>query len=140
MALQPQGGNLGIGTTNPLSLLTLQGQIDNTETNYDSTTVGTYSQLKISNYRNANSALKLGYVYYPGNYEYGRIQTANNVGGTPLAINPDGGNVGIGTTTPYSRLEVWGPDQATHERFHGRQQRFDDRVRRLRQRQRHARR
>jgi len=35
-----------------------------------------------------------------------------------LAIMPKGtGNVGIGTTTPYAVLEVWGPDQASTTPF-----------------------
>ncbi len=38
------------------------------------------------------------------------VQFATN-GTTRMTISPSG-NIGIGTTTPYSRLEVWGPDSA----------------------------
>ena len=36
----------------------------------------------------------------------------NNGFGSTLSSAPTGGNVGIGTSTPYSRLTIWGPDTA----------------------------
>jgi hypothetical protein len=42
----------------------------------------------------------------------GTAGTAQNALTTALAITGVG-NVGVGTTTPYSRLEVWGPDTAS---------------------------
>ena len=47
-------------------------------------------------------------------------------------------NFGIGTTSPYSRLEVFGPDTTLDQRLRRRQQRLDNRVHRLRHRQCHA--
>ena len=41
-----------------------------------------------------------------GNFIYG-----TGLSGTGSTVSP--GFIGIGTTTPYSRLEVWGPDSAS---------------------------
>lgn len=49
------------------------------------------------------------YVGYDSAGNYGRIQAITE--GTalrPLALNPDGGNVGIGTTSPGAKLDVRG--------------------------------
>jgi len=45
-----------------------------------------------------------------GNFIYG-----TGLSGTGASISP--GSIGIGTTTPYSRLEVWGPDTASTTAF-----------------------
>ncbi|MEI6327492.1 MAG: VCBS repeat-containing protein, partial [Candidatus Roizmanbacteria bacterium] len=40
--------------------------------------------------------------------DYGQIQAMNNLTAVPIALNPNGGNVGIGTTTPAYLLDVAG--------------------------------
>lgn len=81
-------GNVGIGTTTPLSnfLLDVNG------------TIGS-----LSNTNNAEAYLSSG----PG---YGILQAGNAINSltNPLALNPNGGNVGIGTTSPSQNLSVAG--------------------------------
>ena len=50
------------------------------------------------------------YKYSPDTYSGGYIALSTD-GGERMRIDT-AGNVGIGTSTPYSRLEVWGPDKA----------------------------
>jgi hypothetical protein len=92
------GGSVGIGTSGPNSLLDATGPADDSEANFK--TSSTYSQLVLHDSDTSTAGLKLGYRFQNGVAEYGRIQTFDSVGPTPLAINPNGGNVGIGTTSP----------------------------------------
>ena len=56
----------------------------------------------------STAGLKLGYRFQNGVAEYARIQAFNSANGTPLAINPNGGNVGVGSTMVPSKLHVEG--------------------------------
>jgi len=81
-------GNVGIGTTSPGDRLAVAGggvRITGTPAN----AIGV-------------DGLTLGHTGVGG---YASIQTWN---GTPLALNPGGNNVGIGTTSPNSTLQVNG--------------------------------
>jgi hypothetical protein len=83
-------GNVGIGTSSPSAPLTVNGTnagIRFTDANQDT-----------SNY--------YGEIYkdYNGNAPF-VIQSKSNGGGV-IALNPDGGNVGIGRTDPTQLLEV----------------------------------
>ena len=98
-------GSVGIGTTSPSASLTV---VTNTSPSYPATSsttqTGYYSRL-----RNiaSNLVLDMG-----GNADFGNwLQSTNqtNLSLTfPLLLNPNGGNVGIGTTTPNARLDVSG--------------------------------
>ncbi|HEU4677569.1 MAG TPA: hypothetical protein VFS75_02515, partial [Candidatus Paceibacterota bacterium] len=93
------GGNVGIGTTTPNNKLTVT---TSGATSYLNN--GTYS-LVLNNSLNPAASLSL---QYDGSNDVGVIQTG--VAGVGfiknLALNPGGGNVGIGTTTPNVPLEV----------------------------------
>jgi hypothetical protein len=86
------GGSLGIGTWSPSAPLTVAAD-------------GT-AQLLIQGKTNPAYQLWLG---YNTSSNYGWIQaTDSGVANEPLILNPNNGNVGIGTTAPGATLEVNG--------------------------------
>lgn len=98
LLLQPNGGNVGIGTASPLNLLHIAQ--DGTFVN------GASGQVRISGTTVNDKVLVLG---YDTTNEFGWLQAAHNgLAYEPLILNPGGGNVGIGTTTPGSTLQVNG--------------------------------
>jgi len=100
------GGNVGIGTTSPYGRL-------NVIPSSNPTTPTAANQISIGE-SSANSQynLRLGYFLEGGAYK-GSIQAIS--GNTPntLILNGDGGNVGIGTTSPTHKLHVNGDMRLT---------------------------
>jgi len=94
MRIDPSG-NIGIGTTIPNSKLTIAT---------DGGFASGIHHLRLSGATNSNKQVQMGYD--TGN-NYGFLQ-ATTVGSTydPLLINPGGGNVGIGTTSPNYNLQI----------------------------------
>ncbi|MDP3402582.1 MAG: hypothetical protein Q8S35_01335, partial [bacterium] len=93
-------GNIGIGTTNPSVPLQVTGDVSLGGLNV---TTNSYSA------GSAGSAIRLRHGATSGD-TYGIIENLT-VGGTTvgnLALNPNGGNVGIGTASPGEKLEVSG--------------------------------
>ena len=94
MTFKRSNGNVGIGTTSPASLLTVNGSSANTES----------GQIKIIKTGANEQTLHIGYNT-TSDYAYLNAYKAG-LGYKPIALNPDGGNVGIGTTTPDSKLHI----------------------------------
>jgi hypothetical protein len=92
----PAGGNVGVGTTNPLSKMTVYG----TSTAAPSSGDGIF---KIDG--TATNALVFGTL--TGSPFAGYMQSGGS-GVYPLSLNPNGGNVGIGTVNPTSKLHIEG--------------------------------
>lgn len=94
-------GKIGIGTTNPDLLLEVVGGLA-----LPNTTVPINGNAVFSD--GGNIGLVFGVLPSP----YGGWIQARNIGianiGYTLAINPTGGNVGVGTTSPTEKLEING--------------------------------
>ncbi|MCX8051231.1 MAG: hypothetical protein N3B17_04975 [Chlorobi bacterium] len=96
LSINPLGNNVGIGTTTPSTELHVAQD--------NSLTGG--GQLIVSGRTNQNKQTVIGFNV-TGNY--GQIQAVEqSVAVRPLALNPAGGNVGIGITTPAALLHVAG--------------------------------
>lgn len=89
-------GNVGIGTASPGAKLEVEQNLDNTNT-------GVIID-------NIDQHLRLTSFYQAGVAQSSSIQSINDAGtiAQDLLLNPGGGNVGIGTTTPNYELEVSG--------------------------------
>jgi hypothetical protein len=87
-------GNVGIGTVSPASLLTVNGTSANTES----------GQIKIIKTGANEQTLHIGYNT-TSDYAYLNAYKAG-IGYKPIALNPDGGNVGIGTVSPSQKLHL----------------------------------
>lgn len=85
-------GNVGIGTTNPLEKLHVKGN-----GLFESGNSGFFPALKIDLESDDNGV----------SIEAFRSDDPNNVG-RYIALNPQGGNVGIGTSIPETKLDVRG--------------------------------
>jgi hypothetical protein len=94
------GTNVGIGTTNPL-------------TKFSVSTTGNNIGISIGDSGNPSGKnLDLGYLQTA---DYGYIQAIHNgVAFKNIALNPNGGNVGIGTTSPTQKLDVNGLINSTN--------------------------
>ncbi|MBU6321563.1 MAG: tail fiber domain-containing protein [Patescibacteria group bacterium] len=96
-----QNGNVGIGTTSPAANL----QVDGTNSSPSLTYHSSGTQLSLDSA--GSTELVVGYQN-SGSFPYW-LQVRNWASGAdPFAINPLGGNVGIGTTTPGATLTVAG--------------------------------
>ncbi len=103
-------GNVGIGTTGPNFLLDLSQNIS-----MDTDIVN--AQLGISSASTPTKRMILGYDSTWGTnwYGFGYIKAWYQVvAWTPLSLQPNGWNVGIGTTTPTEKLDVNGNIQTNN--------------------------
>jgi hypothetical protein len=96
-------GNVGIGLTNPGNKLTVQQDISTSSLGDGQIRIqGDSDQYQFLSFKLATAA------------NYGQIQAGDNSPGAPLyyplALNPSGGNVGIGTASPTGKLDVNGND------------------------------
>ena len=89
-------GNVGIGTTSPEHALSVFK-----DSNGNRTEIGI---------DNIDQRLVLGAYFESGVAQYSTIQSTNNAENSALSLvlQPDGGNVGIGTSSPAGKLEVKG--------------------------------
>jgi hypothetical protein len=110
--LQPNGGNVGIGTTSPLTLLTVGGNYGAGNTNVIQLGTGLTAlnaDLGI-NFAGTNVGIYNTYTAYSAGTAYDGLKfTTDNFGSQVTAMTIVGnGSVGIGTSTPANRLDVYG--------------------------------
>ena len=95
-------GNVGIGTTSPSALLHVSQASANTVVRIGNNT--TYDQFV---YFNGNNDWSLGMDYSNSNAFV--LSNASSIGTNDRVVVTTGGNVGIGTTSPQSRLDLSPP-------------------------------
>ena len=102
-----EGGNVGIGTASPgNSRLKLQGSDDyySLYVVNEKDVASGYTQLaRFQTSDTTNRGLWVDVYNAGGTGEYVRLGSLGNI---PLSILPSGGNVGIGTVSPSSKLEI----------------------------------
>ena len=107
VAIATGGGNVGIGTSSPARKFVVAA---------DDTNSGDSGQFHIIGATNANLKLMLG---YDTTSEYAYIKATKSGTSTKnLVLQPDGSNVGIGTTSPIYALDVYATQATYLARFY----------------------
>ena len=106
-------GNVGIGTVSagPATVLEVKGATSNFYPATNPTTSGTARAITIGEASN-NSNYRLAFGYFTDGAYKGAIQATEGGVGSKLAINADGGNVGIGTASPTYQTQLSGSGQS----------------------------
>ena len=99
--LSLSNGNVGIGTTSPLLNLSVVGV-----SGAESASATPNGSIAIGPTGSNNQILTLGFLNGAGNHTWLQSRNSNQALFYPLILNPSGGNVGIGTSTPSSKLQV----------------------------------
>ena len=94
------GGNVGIGTTAPTSKLHVRDGSLLVDVAGD-------TEIGINSRATNNPYIRMALINTAGT-PYGRIWTGDGLSWRALALQPSGGNVGIGTTAPQDKLNVAG--------------------------------
>jgi hypothetical protein len=101
-----QDGNVGIGTTSPSAALTVEGSANDSTFRLDSFSGSGYIDALMGNtpyfrlYQSNGNRLQIG----PGDGNINRFNSSNTA--LDLSFATNGGNVGIGTTSPSAKLHV----------------------------------
>ena len=95
LSLNPLGGNVGVGTATPGALFDVNGNILIEGTNYLTFNQATSGSSTTAYISWNGSGLQLQAIH-------------NGVAYLPIIMDPNGGNVGIGTSNPGNKLEVAG--------------------------------
>jgi hypothetical protein len=99
------GGNVGIGTTAPIYKLDVSnGSVRASNDHAFNVDLDT-NQIVASGLADPNMRVYMGYDT-TGNYGYIQSHWRTH-GWTPLVLQPSSGNVGIGTTSPGAKLEIY---------------------------------
>jgi hypothetical protein len=96
-------GNVGIGISNPLNKLVVKG-LNNTVSVLG--TAQTNAVLRVEG--ESNHSLDMGTLTASPYGSYIQSHNKASVASLPLNLNPVGGNVGVGTLNPTSKLEING--------------------------------
>jgi hypothetical protein len=122
LVFNPSTTRLGIGTTNPISNLDVRGDVS------IASTLGIGTVIDIIPYDTLNSGTlswegSAGQLFsITNNLTTGSIYSVNDVSGIPsidvdangtIQLGPYGGNIGLGTTNPTSKLHVVGDVRIT---------------------------
>jgi hypothetical protein len=114
LILNGAGGNVGIGTTDPKAPLSSY----TTRAGYPDAS-GTGSSNVVARIQSGSICLDFGSIGGTNPFWIQNHLSTNNATNYPILLNPNGGNVGIGTTNPGYLLDVSNSTSSTSTSFLG---------------------